>query len=106
MKLIISILLVLSFNSHASLIQVSYEDDNFERAESISQIFQTNYDIPEELISIKEIKNCEDLEVDLIGLSLCINKRRQLVWNDSTNLELTKRTILSFTEKLGENYDY
>lgn len=101
MKLIISLLGLFCFQVQANLIHISFNGDQFRNAETISKIFNISYNIPADLIRIHHSHDC--LENYKSGLHLCLDEYAQLLLINSSNIELTKKSILSFSENLGEN---
>ena len=75
MKLFFS-LLFLSQVSHAGLINIYFEKDEF-FANEVKKIFISKYSVPEKLINIKK-KTCET-KVDSRFLNLCITKKGELI---------------------------
>lgn len=79
MKFGISFLVVLLTISSASAspIKIFYEND-IERAEIVKGIFTSNYQIPEELIDLKEVSSCAGLK-QKGKLDLCLNDNGDLL---------------------------
>jgi hypothetical protein len=71
------IFLLMSIGATASPIQVFFEEDST-RANWVKEIFIESYNIPEELISLKEVKKCEDLKTKG-RLDLCLNNNGDLL---------------------------
>lgn len=104
MKFLFSIGLFFSLTVKASLISVSYVGDNYSQAAQVRDIFIEKYELPESLITIEQTQNCVAGDLLMSGIHLCIKESSQLVLINSNNIELTKKSILSFTENLGDNY--
>lgn len=104
MKLIISLLLMTSLNAKASLITIGFESERFEQAQLVREIFRTHYDVPKDLILIKHVENCGEFDALKSGMFFCVDTNRQLNFTKLSNFELTKKTVLSFSEKGGERY--
>lgn len=104
MKFLFSSLLIISFSSQASLVTVRYVGENFPAAMSVRKIFQENYDVPVSLVKVERYNKCNNVgELDG-GIHLCIENNGQLLFTGANNFELAKKSILSFTEKSGDNY--
>lgn len=79
MKFVISILalMVVSTNVSASPIKIFYEQD-IARAEIVKDIFTTTYQIPEDLIALKQVPSCAGLR-ERGRLDLCLNDNGDLL---------------------------
>lgn len=75
MKYVIS--LFLSFNLHASPIFLFHEE-NLEEVQIYKEIMTREYNIPEELISIRKSLNCED-QKRAGKLDLCLKNNGDLI---------------------------
>ena len=75
MKFVISFLFCVS--AYASPIQVYFEADSIE-AKMLKDILMTDYQIPEELISMKKIKECEGIKTNG-KLELCLKNNGDLL---------------------------
>lgn len=75
MKYVISFLFTIS--AYGSPIQVFYEDESY-RAQVVKDIFIGSYQIPEELIAMKEVQNCDDL-MKRGKLDLCLKNNGDLI---------------------------
>jgi hypothetical protein len=77
MKFVISILCLLSVAAEASPIRIFHEKKE-EQAQVVRDIFLHQYSIPEELIAMAEVANCE--EVRAKGkLDLCLKNNGDLL---------------------------
>lgn len=104
MKYLFSVMMLTVFNANASLISISYIEGQIEQAKEAASIFELAYDIPKSLIQLTKTHECPKRDYEKSGLYLCIDESSQLVFTGANNFELTKKTILSFTENLGDNY--
>ena len=75
MKFVISFFICLS--AHASPIQVFYEEESY-RAQTVKDIFTGTYQIPEELIAMKSVVNCDELRMRG-KLDLCLKNNGDLI---------------------------
>lgn len=75
MKFIISTLLLCT-QVHASPIRVFHENE-IERAQIVKNIFVGTYQIPEELVGINQISNCDEIR-GLGKLDVCLKKNGDL----------------------------
>lgn len=78
MKYIISAILFLNFGLKAHPIHLHYEGDT-EEANIYKVIMSTEYGIPNELISMKKVKECST-ENGMGKLHICVKKNGDLVW--------------------------
>jgi hypothetical protein len=77
MKYVISYLLLISYGAIASPIKIFHEATP-DRAALVKDIFTKTYAIPEELIALNEIKNCEELK-ERGKLDLCLKNDGDLL---------------------------
>ncbi len=79
MKFVTSILALMfvSTNVCASPIKIFFERD-IAQAETVKEIFTTTYQIPEELISLKQVVSCAGLR-EKGRLDLCLNDNGDLL---------------------------
>jgi hypothetical protein len=68
----------IAFDLKASPIYLSHED-NEEEVKIYERLLIKKYGIPNELISVKKIKTCEDVK-SMGKLNLCIKKNGDLYW--------------------------
>lgn len=105
MKFLFSIIFFFSSIAQASLVSIQYVGDNKELVEEVIKIFQVSYELPVELISSKQTESCsKGIDQLSTGIHLCIDNQSQLLFTGANNLELTRKSILSFSENLGDNY--
>lgn len=78
MRFVIKLLpLFITAKIFASPIQIFYEDRP-SQAQIVKDIFTNNYSIPEELISLEEVKSCEGLR-NKGKLDVCLNNNGDLL---------------------------
>ena len=79
MKFVINFFALAGLSTHALAIpiHVFYEEEPT-RAQMVKDIFTQSYQIPEDLIVLKEVKKCTDLEVKG-KLDLCLNNNGDLL---------------------------
>ena len=106
MKFIISVMILYSATVRAGLVSIEYEEHRRQEAKYVMDIFIQKYEIPPELISLKEVSICRERVLKKSGISFCVDINRQLNFTEFSNFELTKKTILSFSEKRGERYAF
>lgn len=103
MKFLISLFCFFSIEAHAYLVHISFKGNQVELAESVASIFNQSYSVPRDLMAIHHSHDCR--EKFKSGLQFCLENNGQLSLTDTSNLELTKKSILSFSENRGENND-
>ena len=84
----------MSFSVNASRIQVYYPTGKTRSAEVIKDIFVQKYNIPEQLISLKEVKKCKQL--DGRYLEICIELDTDFKVIPNKNMELIKSSFSIF----------
>ncbi len=94
MKLIISLLLITSL-SQASQIIITYESGQVDNAKVVRNIFEKKYEIPSALI-LTINKSCSSKVLDKRFLSLCINKKGELI-KLSSNIKFQIKSLLTFS---------
>ncbi|MFL5784872.1 MAG: hypothetical protein ACJ76H_09705 [Bacteriovoracaceae bacterium] len=77
MKFAISFLCLLTFAAEASPIRIFHEKKE-EHAQVVREIFLQQYSIPEELIAMTEVQNCEELK-GRGKLDLCLKNNGDLL---------------------------
>ena len=77
MKFVTSLGLLLAFPTFASPIRIFHEKEDG-RARIVREIFLQQYFIPEELIAMKEVENCEGLKGQG-KLDLCLKNNGDLL---------------------------
>ena len=92
------------FPTFASFVTVQYEESSHGQAKLIQEIFQESYMLPKSLIKLVSTRECREGKENYQGVQLCLKNNGQLLFIGANNLELTRKSILSFTEKLGDNY--
>lgn len=104
MKFIFSLMLIISIHSQASLVHITSSANNIHQAQIIRDIFKRNYSLPLEFIEVHIEKDCKRKFVG--GLNICLGDKQSLSLIRTDNIELIKRSILSFTEKKRGNNVY
>lgn len=92
MRLIFSLLLLVSFNGYAFVINI-YTYQDIKNALIVKKIFNTKYQIPPNLISIRK-DDC-NVKVDRRMINLCLTKKGKLVLLPS-NIKFQRNSLQIF----------
>ncbi len=101
MKFIFSFIVVIySSSALASMIFIYHAPKHHWEAKQVRGIFQNKYNIPAEIIHIREKAECK--QQDSRFLELCINRKGELIQLSPSNIENIKKSFKTFARG-GQN---
>jgi|TARA_B100000749_G_C18082472_1_gene324285 hypothetical protein len=85
---------MISFSVQASMIHIGYEDQNFNKAKLVQNIFEKKYNIPKSLIKVFKQQKCQPRDPRF--LFICINKKGELLQLSNINLNQIRKSLKVF----------